>query len=216
MGNYIINEEVLKDLREFNGEWDESIYIDTRFIGRKKLEYAILFGNEKIVFIKAGAGGSACGYRNKYFRMARRIHALIGATVICAPNPRIIHEDLDEEEIRKVIEMKNFSDFQMHFVGSSDGAYKNLTLARRFPQTVKLLSINSSFIELPDLAYKLSYLGDVSKILVFGTRDYDYKEVLPLKDSKIPNLRFISVSGANHIFEGKLEEFIALIDLLAE
>ena len=48
----------------------------------EKIKYGILFGNEKIVFIKVGADGNIRGYQDKYLKMAHRIHARIGATVI--------------------------------------------------------------------------------------------------------------------------------------
>ena len=53
----------------------------------EKLRYGILYGNEKIVFIKVGAGGSIRGYQDKYLQMAQRVHERMCATVICASNP---------------------------------------------------------------------------------------------------------------------------------
>ena len=50
---------------------DEDSYIDTQYVDGEKVEYEILFGNERIVFIKAGAGGTVRGSENKYYRMAR-------------------------------------------------------------------------------------------------------------------------------------------------
>ena len=83
--------------------WDlsdnENSYIDTQYVDGEKIEYEVIFGNEKMVFIKAGAGGSARGYENKYLRMARRIHERIGATVICASNPDAPHQELVEAKI---------------------------------------------------------------------------------------------------------------------
>ena len=50
-------------------------------VGGEKIQYGILFGNEKIVFIKAGAGGNIRGYQDKYLKMAHRVHDNLGATV---------------------------------------------------------------------------------------------------------------------------------------
>ena len=118
----------------------------TKDVGGEKVEYSIVWGNEKIVFIKAGAGGSTRGFQDKYVKMAERINKLMGATVICASNPCVHHKGLDEEAIRWVISEKGSVDFEVYFVGTSDGAYKNLSLAKKFPQTVKFIppSVSSS------------------------------------------------------------------------
>ena len=120
----------IKNTKELTG--DEDLYTDIRYIDGEKLEYEIMFGNDKIVFIKAGAGGSARGYEDKYRKMARRIHERSGATVICASNPYVSHKEFDEAEIRWLIAEKNLSDFEISFIGVSDGAYHNLSLVSRF------------------------------------------------------------------------------------
>ncbi len=58
-------------------------------IGDEKIKYGIIYGNEKIVFIKVGTDGSIRGYQDKYLRMSHRVHDRISATVICASNPYI-------------------------------------------------------------------------------------------------------------------------------
>ena len=68
--------------------WDypdeEDFYRDTQYVDGDQVEYEIIFGNEKIVFIKAGVGGNARGHENKYLKMAERVHERTGATVIRA------------------------------------------------------------------------------------------------------------------------------------
>ena len=135
-------------LADTENTWDyaedvETSYIDTRYFGAEQVEYKIIFGNENIVFIKTGAGGSVRGYENKYLKMAKRAHEQTGATVICASNPDVPHEELDEADIRWVISEKGLSNVQICFIGTSDGAYHNLSLAKSFPETVKWIDINS-------------------------------------------------------------------------
>ena len=186
-----------------------------RCVDGENLEYEIIFGNGKIVFIKAGAGGSARGYKDKYRKMARRIHEQIGATVICASNPYFPHEEIDEEEIRRVIAEKHLSDFEISFVGVSDGAYHNLSLARRFSETVKWIGINTSYIDVSGLTERLMLLPDVFKLLIYGTKDDDFDDIVPAI-SKITSekLALELVEGADHRFTGMLDEFIALADVL--
>ena len=93
------------DIKNFIGkvvtdvEWDLEDREEGELSG-EKFNYHFVFGNEKIVFIKAGAGGSERGYEDKYIKMAERIHERTGATVICASNPiDPICESPDAEEI---------------------------------------------------------------------------------------------------------------------
>lgn len=190
-------------------------YIDTKDIGDENIEYEIVFGNEKIVFIKSGAGGGVRGYENKYLRMAKRIHERMGATVIRASNPDTPHEDADEEEIRWVIDELALSNVEVYFIGTSHGAYQNLSLAKRFPETVKYIGINTSYIDISDLKESLMALSDVSKVMIYGTEDDDLDEVVPaMKEMTCDNLTVKFVKGADHSFSGKVEEFIALADCL--
>ena len=181
-----------------------------------KISYGIINGNEKIVFIKVGADGSVRGYQDKYLKMAYRIHARLGATVICASNPYIEHGHLEADQtmISKVAADCGFSDCEVYFVGTSDGGYHNLLLAQRVPQTVKLLGVNASLMNEDDFLEKLQTIPHITKCLVYGTKD-DAKQFVPvLQTLESENLEILTVEGADHEFTGMVDEFIALIDLL--
>ena len=216
------NEKTYADLlADTENTWDllddEGSYIDTQCVDGEEVEYEIIFGNEKIVFIKAGAGGSVRGYDNKYLKMARRIHERIGATVICASNPDVPHEELDEQEIRWVASERGFETFNLFLWGTSDGAYQNLSLVKRFPETVKWIGVNSSFITFADFEAKLQELTGVKKILVYGTEDDEYDVVFPaLMIKKNENQKILFIEGADHCFSNTLPEFIQTIDLAYE
>ena len=194
---------------------DEEYYIDTKYVNGEKVEYEIIFGNDNIVFIKAGAGGNVRGYRNKYFQMARRIHDQIGATVICASNPDASHENFDEQEIRWVASERGFETFNLFLWGTSDGAYQNLSLAKRFPETVKWIGVNSSFITFTGFEEKLQDLPGIKKILVYGTEDDEYDVVFPaLMANEDGNRKIHFVEGADHRFSNMLPQFIRTIDFI--
>lgn len=189
--------------------------VKKRKIEDEKIEYEIIFGNEKIVFIKSGAGGSVRGYADKYFRMAQRIHEQTGATVICASNPDIPHETIDVEEIRFVINEMALSNFELYFIGTSDGAYHNLSLAKQFNETAKWIGINTSYTDVIDLKKRLMALPNVHKVMFHGTEDDDFYKVGPvLSKMKCDNFTLKFVEGADHSFTGMIEEFIALADNL--
>jgi hypothetical protein len=181
-----------------------------------KIDYNITPGNEKIVFIKAGTGGSSRGYGDKYIKMAERIHERNGATVICASNPiDPICDASDEEKIRHVISEMGFTSFELYLIGVSDGAYQNLLLARKFPETVKWLGINTSYVEISDLEGITELLPNVYKIMVVGTKDDDFAEIVAsMKKTAADNIVLEFVEGADHSFTGMLDEFIALADCI--
>ena len=198
---------------DVEGEW----YLEEDEEGelsKEKFNYHFVLGNEKIVFIKAGAGGSERGYEDKYIKMADRIHERIGATVITASNPiDPICDAPDAQEILWVVNRMGFEHFELCFVGVSDGACLNLELASNFPETVKWIGINSSFVEISDFEEKLKALPHVTKLMIYGTRDDDFDEVVPtLRKMSCDNFALTLVRGADHSFTGMLDEFIALAD----
>ena len=192
--------------------------IISKTVDYEKMQYGILFGNEKVVFIKVGADREIRGYQDKYLRMAHRVHERIGATVICATNPYIdrgAHLEADRNLIDKVIAEGGLENCKMHFVGTSDGGYHSLLLAKQFPQATKYLGINSSHCGIEDFAEKILGFSEVKKILVYGTEDDDFNTDVPaLRALACDSLEIILVDGADHRFSGRVDEFIALIDLI--
>lgn len=180
------------------------------------LRYGVVDGNDTIVLIKSGCGGSCDGYAHKYERMARRIHAARGYSVITADNP----EDLDHshQTDRAVIEeyaaQRGFADYTVCFVAHSDGWEQIIRAAKKIPQTRRLLGINPSPIDDEAMMADLRALPKVEKTVVFGTQDDDFYLAGKLEAADIPRLRIITVEGADHDFTHRLEDFIALIDLL--
>ena len=183
-----------------------------------KINYGILYGNKKIVFIKVGADGSIRGYQDKYLKMAHRVHDRLGATAICASNPcDVEYEDqlvADQAMISKVAAECGFSDYEVCFVGTSDGGYHNLLLAQQVAQSVKLLGINASLVDEDGFVEKLQKIPNVKKLLVYGTEDDDYEFVPALQALECKNLEILAVEGADHEFTDMVDSFIALIDLV--
>ena len=190
--------------------------VTIKTVAGEKIHYGIIYGNEKIIFIKVGADGNIRGYQDKYLKMAHRIHQRLGATVICASNPYIEdgHETADCAMISKVAADCGFTRYEVSFVGTSDGGYHNLLLAYQVPQTVKLLGINPSLITTDDLVEQLHKIPQVKKVLVFGTEGDDFECASLLQQQDCDNLEILTVEGADHEFTGMVEEFIALTDLL--
>lgn len=197
---------------EFN--YDKTV---DKTVAGEKLHYGILYGNEKLVFIKTGVGGRIRGRQGKYLKIAHRIRQRLGATVICASNPDVSYSaqvTADKAMISKVSAEQGFADYEMYLFGTSDGGYQNLLLAQSIPQTVKILCINPSLIGVDDLVEKLQKTPQVDKVLVFGTEDEAFDCVPRLQSAVCENLEILTVEGADHEFTGMVDEMIALSDLL--
>lgn len=191
--------------------------IISRPVRTEEINYGIIHGNEKIVFIKTGADGNIRGYQDKYLKMAYRIRERLGVTVICASNPWVDYEvqaAADKAMISEIATARGFDDFQVFFVGTSDGGYQNLLLVKELPQSVKLLAINPSLIGMDDFEERLRKIPHVQKLLVYGTEDDDYECVPALQALECENLEILTVEGADHEFTGMVDDFISLIDLI--
>ena len=210
------NMETIEDFfYDTEDNWDLEEDEEGEYTG-DKFNYHFVLGNEKIVFIKAGAGGSERGYEDKYIKMAERIHERTGATVITASNPiDPICYVPDKEEICCIAKELNLSNFELYFVGVSDGAYLNLELASKFPETVKWVGINASFNSVSNLKKRLEALPNVNKLMIYGTKDDYFDEVVPaLSKMSCDNFNLKFVDGADHRFTDMLDEFIELADLV--
>ena len=194
----------------------------------EKIKYGILFGNEKIVFIKSGVPRDTEDdgdnkktedkFVDKYLIMAHRVRDRIGATVICASNGDADPRDqlrADKFLIKKVIAERGFENYELYFVGTSDGGEHSLKLAQQFPETVKFLGINSSWGSMDTFLERIQSLPIVKKIFVYGANDADFDDIVPkLKALDCDNLEIIVLDDVDHGFTDKVDDFIALIDLI--
>ena len=180
------------------------------------IRYGVVHGNDTIVFIKSGTGGKYDGYQQKYLRMAERIHTAPGYSVITADNPEdLFHSSqTDRTVIEEYASQRGFADYTVCFVAHSDGWEQIIRTAKKMPQTQRLLGINPSFVDDEEATDDLRALPKAEKTLVYGTQDDDFYLAAKLEAAGIPRLRIITVDGADHDFTHRLEDFIALIDLL--
>ena len=187
--------------------------ITHKILDEEAVDYGFIFGNNKIVFIKAGAGGGIPGYQDKYLKMAHRVHERLGATVICASNYEKCLE-MDKRAIEWCARYLELEEAELYLVGVSDGADQCIVLARNAP-TKKLLCINPSFVPGHDPSNRLIIRSKIEKIFVYGTKDEEGCEFASkLLVRKIPNFEIRWVEGADHEFTGMVDEFVSLIDLI--
>ena len=70
-----------------------------------QIDYGILRGNHRVVFIKPGLGTDYKGFENKYLRMAHRLRDGHGCSVVVASNPNngMSHAESDREILERYL-----------------------------------------------------------------------------------------------------------------
>ena len=178
-------------------------------IKKEEIEYGSVRGNENIVFLKAGAGGSFRGYGDKYLKMAIALHERDGATVICASNPSdALSLKHDETVLSEVVNELTKSPV-LKFIGVSRGAHLGIVhLSERF-DFEKMLLINMPLMINFHKAIKAIEGENVT--FVFGSLDPSASYVPFLKGCCDD---VVMIEGADHKFTDMIEEFIELVNLI--
>ncbi len=187
--------------------------IELPFAG-ETIQYGIVNGSSTIVFIKAGANGSMYGYENKYLQIARNINKSHGYTVICSSNPDYNRENPLVQAIELIAnyaESHNFDDYEVFYMGHSDGAALAARYGHLYPKIKRMLLIN------PPIFFNWHKLKDGMKLFkgekatfIYGDLDPSYKYMKMLTLIGNEKVTWQIIPGADHHFKGKLEEFMDL------
>ena len=183
-------------------------------IDGNELKYGVLHGNENIFFIKCGAGGTIPGYKDKYLKMAYKLREKFGATVICSAYPYPSDDYLlqyDEKVINQFI-AKFKAPCTLNFIGSSRGAYVGLTYFSKKFEFSKMLLINMPLmINFHKSIEALPNLSNSKVIFAYGDCD---PSVTYIPYLKLYHTDIVTVAGANHTFDGMIDEFLKLAELI--
>ncbi len=181
------------------------------------MEYAYVRGDQRIVFIKVGLGGDCYGGENKYLRMAQALHKRYGCSVIVASNPHDgkSHLDADSEVVNGYIADRGFCEPEVYLLGNSEGCVKGLALATQIPCRRMVLVNMPLMINFHKTKRCIAALPQTEIVAVYGERDPSASYV-PFLDGKFANLRVRTVAGADHNFNGMIQEFIDLESLLMQ
>ena len=182
---------------------DYDIVIHSQFKNIAIIDYGIMKGNNTIIFIKAGQDGSMYGYEDKYLRIANSMNSKYGYTVICSSNPFDENNPLDNamEIINKYCKNNNYKDYEIYYVGHSNGGLIGAQFGFNYSKIKKMLLVN---VPLMFNLHKIkngiqSFNGD-KIVFVYGSLDqsYGYVELLkPLLNAKV-HLQIIE--GQDHYF----------------
>ena len=177
--------------------------------------YGILRGtSEQVTLIKSGRGGTSRGYDDKYIKMAHRIHARTGGWVICASNPVGADDSslLDQAVIAQITD--GMSSPALSLFGGSNGAYQALMLATRVPVRRLVLVNMPLMLNFHKTCRALQVLDRTEKHFVYGSLDPSFSYLPFLERRAYPSTEILRIEGADHNFTDRLDEYIALSDLL--
>ncbi len=185
-------------------------------VGSSTIEVGYLFGNEKIVFVKAGLGGTYLGYDNKYLKIAQLLNDRYGCSVICASNPndKNCGIDADRKTLLNYISKNKIAKPELYFFGHSNGCVKGLELASTKVCFRKMILVNMPLmINFHKTLKLISNIPDTNILAVYGETDPSTPYISFL-EGKHSNISILRVPDADHNFKGKLDEFIGISEYL--
>lgn len=180
------------------------------------IENGCIVGNNKIVFIQPGLGGSYLGYENKYLQIASHLNKKFGCSVISVSNPIDCKTTLgiDKQIIANFISENNIQNPEFYFFGHSNGGIKGLELASSCFSFKRMILINMPLmINFHKSKAYITSIPDTDILMVYGEKDPSFSYISFLKD-KFDNVKFLTIPLADHHFKGMLQEFIDLSELL--
>jgi len=189
------------------------VVINREFKDIAIIEYGIIKGNSTIVFIKVGQDGSIYGYDNKYLKIAKKLKEKYGYSVITSSNPFDGNNPLDHDMsiIKEYAKENDFVDYQVYYMGHSNGARIGISWGYKYPEIKRMLLINSPiFINWHILKDGIKESKNQEMILVYGTKDNSYRYVELIKPLLNDNKKLVIINEADHDFTNMLDDFISL------
>ena len=180
------------------------------------IEYSILRGGHKIVFIKTGLGMDRIEPHSKYVTMAQRLHETDGCGVVVATNPNdgVSHAESDRLMLERCLEESGICIPELFFLGNSNGGVKGLELTAHGVTFQKMILVNMPLmINFHRTKGYISRIPQTAILAVYGERDPSVSYV-PFLDGKFENVMVMRVPGADHNFQGMDDAFIGLSDWL--
>ena len=189
------------------------------FCNSVQIDYGIINGKFNIesshivVYIKAGLTGSIYGYENKYLKMAKNLNEKFGVSVFVASNPEGTGNSIGHglQIIKNYCKERQVKQFNVYFVGVSNGDVQGLFAFEKNPLINKALLIGAPLNYNPDLIKKALINFNGEKLhLICGDKDPGFglfKLYSELENEKIIFTAFLNV---DHVFSGNTELFIKL------
>ena len=174
--------------------------------------FAIVSGENTLVFIKTGRGGTVYGRDNKYLRIAKKINDKYGYTVVISANPVEYDCDLELENdyLKKIPEIGDF--INIYYIGVSNGAIIGATQGFRIKEIQKMLLINGPLMINYHKTVKGVKAFEGKQIdFVYGENDPSNMYTVLLENEKLCNCNVSIIQGADHNFSGMEDVFEDMI-----
>ena len=201
-------------------EWDNNSQmrfdeVYTVSYGEDSVEYGYVSGDDRLVYIKAGMGGSYEGDHSKYLRIARRLNKRCGCSVVSVANPSPLPISVDKAIVDDLIHRHGISDSRISFFGHSNGGVKGLELADTGIKFDKMVLVNMPLmINFHKTVQRIKAIPGTRIIAVYGEHDPSYKYIPFLERKGLSNVEIVKYPSVDHNFDGRLDEFVELSDSL--
>lgn len=195
-------------------KYEETIFLKQN---NTEIEYGLIHGDNTIIFIKPGTGGNCYGYNNKYLKVAKILHENHGCSVIAGSNPFGYQNDMAMEIniIRDYAKAHGLKEYQVYYLGQSNGAAIGIINAYKYPEIKKLVCINSPLMINPHLLFDgIKKFNGEKMFLVYGSNDPSFPMIKIYSELESERIEFIHVNGADHNFTACLDLFIELPGVL--
>ena len=180
-------------------------------ITENRIDYGILKGEDRLLYVKVGNGGDIYGRENKYLRIARQIRAHHGWSVLVASTPA----DLSAKDCMAYdtafIQRRFENAADIYAFGNSKGGQMLLSYAYLNPRIKRVAAVNAPLmIDLHKTKAGLQRFEGDRITLIYGEKDQSAGYLPFLKHGLPPKCHLITVAMADHNFSEMTEEFIGL------
>ena len=178
-----------------------------------KIGYGLIHGNDRIVIIKAGAGGNCIGAEEKYLKMARLLHDTYDCTVLCLSNyanDSFVRGDV--AVIRELIAEMG-GEVELYYIGNSNGSTQGLLTATKYFAFRRMVLVNMPLMLNFHKIKEALTRADTEIRFVYGEGDPSISYVPFLrnasaKEGSLARTEIVTVGGADHNFAGMTDVFI--------
>ena len=178
-----------------------------------QIGYGLIHGNNRVVIIKAGAGGNCIGAEEKYLKMARLFHDTYGCTVLCLSNHANDSFARGDVAVIRELIVEMGGEVELYYIGNSNGSTQGLLTATKYFAFRRMVLVNMPLMLNFHKIKAALTRADTEIRFVYGEKDpsISYVPFLRNASSKEGNLaraEIVTVGGADHNFAGMTDVFI--------
>lgn len=166
------------------------------------IQYGIINGSNKILFIKPGQDGSLTGYKDKYYNLAKYVNKEYGYTVICSNNPYVKpHNPILQaiDVISDYAELMKFKDYEIYYLGNSCGGMLGARYSYLYPNIKRCLLINPPlFISYHKIKDGVEKFSGEKLVFLYGTEDPSFKFVEMLDSIQNDKVSYVLLEREDH------------------